>query len=95
MGLRPLLITLLFLIMNNITNKELNALYTAIFMLEEEAKRLEKSMPSDENEADISTFMLHNDLKESAKGLKDLGKVLRSIRFPPKIVTGKLYICAC
>ena len=66
--------------MNNITNKELNALYTAIFMLEEEAKRLEKSMPSDENEADISTFMLHNDLKESAKGLKELGKVLRRIR---------------
>ena len=66
--------------MSTITNKELNALYTAIFMLEEEAERLEKSMPSDENKADISTFMLYNDLKASAKGLKDLGKVLRDIR---------------
>tara|TARA_S200002703_G_C3664032_1_gene203887 strand:+ start:389 stop:616 length:228 start_codon:yes stop_codon:yes gene_type:complete len=66
--------------MNTITNKELNALYTAIFMLEEEAERLEKSIPSDENEADISTFMLYNDLKGASEGLKDLGKVLRDIR---------------
>ena len=76
----PLLLTLLFLIMNKITNKELNNLYTAIFLLEHQLDQLEKSMPSDENEADISTFMLYSDIKNSIIGLKELGKVLRDIR---------------
>ena len=66
--------------MNNITNKELNNLYTAIFILEHHRDELEKSMPSNENEADMSTFMLYNDTKDSIKGLKELGKVLRDIR---------------
>tara|TARA_R100000231_G_C5271478_1_gene148806 strand:+ start:496 stop:723 length:228 start_codon:yes stop_codon:yes gene_type:complete len=66
--------------MNNITNKELNNLYTAIFLLEHQRDQLEKSMPSDENEADISTFMLYSDIKNSIIGLKELGKVLRDIR---------------
>ena len=66
--------------MNNITNKELNNLYTAIFILEHHRDELEKSMPSDENEADMSTFMLYNDTKDSIKSLKELGKVLRDIR---------------
>jgi len=66
--------------MNNITNKELNNLYTAIFILEHHRDELEKAMPSDENEADMSTFMLYNDTKDSIEGLKEIGKVLRSIR---------------
>ena len=66
--------------MNKITNKELNNLYTAIFLLEHQLDQLEKSMPSDENEADISTFMLYSDIKNSIIGLKELGKVLRDIR---------------
>jgi hypothetical protein len=66
--------------MNKITNKELNNLYTAIFLLEHQRDQLEKSMPSDENEADISTFMLYSDIKNSIIGLKELGKVLRDIR---------------
>jgi hypothetical protein len=66
--------------MNTITNKELNNLYTAIFLLEHQRDQLEKSMPSDENEADISTFMLYSDIKNSIIGLKELGKVLRDIR---------------
>ena len=66
--------------MNNITNKELNNLYTAIFILEHHRDELEKSMPSDENEADMSTFMLYNDTKDSIKSLKEIGKVLRDIR---------------
>jgi len=66
--------------MNNITNKELNNLYTAIFLLEHQRDQLEKSMPSDENEADISTFMLYSDIKNSIIGLKEVGKVLRDIR---------------
>jgi len=66
--------------MNNITNKELNNLYTAIFILEHHRDELEKSMPSDENEADISTFMLYNDTKDSINSLKEIGKVLRDIR---------------
>ena len=70
----------LILIMNNITNKELNNLYTAIFLLEHQRDQLEKSMPSDENEADISTFMLYSDIKNSIIGLKEVGKVLRDIR---------------
>ncbi len=66
--------------MNTITNKELNNLYTAIFLLEHQRDQLEKSMPSDKNEADISTFMLYSDIKNSIIGLKELGKVLRDIR---------------
>ncbi len=66
--------------MNNITNKELNNLYTAIFILEHHRDELEKSMPSDENEADMSTFMLYNDTKDSINSLKEIGKVLRDIR---------------
>ena len=66
--------------MSTITNKELNNLYTAIFLLEHQRDRLKKSMPSDENEADVSTFMLYSDIKNSIIGLKELGKVLRDIR---------------
>jgi len=77
--LGPLVLTLLFLIMNNITNKQLNDLYTAIFILEHHRDEIEKSMPSSEYD-DVSTFMLYNDTKDSIKSLKELGKVLRSIR---------------
>jgi len=66
--------------MNTITNKELDNLYTAIYILEHHRDELEKAMPSDENEADMSTFMLYNDTKDSIKSLKELGKVLRDIR---------------
>mgnify|MGYP007073339288 CR=1 FL=1 len=66
--------------MNNITNKELNSLYNAIFMLEHQRDEVAESVPSNPDEADASTWMLYNDLDDAIEGLKELGKVLRDIR---------------
>ena len=66
--------------MNNINNKQLNDLDTAIYILEHHLEKLEESMPSNQYEADVSTFMLYNDTKDSIKSLKEIGKVLRDRR---------------
>ena len=73
--------------MNNITKigpiterKILNDLDNAIYILEHHLKELEESMPSNQYEADISTFMLYRDTKDSIKSLKEIGKVLTDRR---------------
>lgn len=66
--------------MNNITNKELSSLYTAIFLLEHQRDEVAESIPTSPDEADSSTWMLYNDLDDAIGGLKELGKVLRDIR---------------
>ncbi len=78
--LGPLLITLLFLIMNNITNKELNNVYNAIFMLQQQLKEVSESTPSLMDEIDDSEFQLIMQLNDTIKGLKEVGKALRDIR---------------
>ena len=66
--------------MNNITNKELNSLYNALYLLERQLDEVAESVPSNPDEADSSTWMLYNDLDDTIGGLKELGKVLRDIR---------------
>ncbi len=66
--------------MNNITNKELNSLYNALYLLERQRHEVAESVPSNPDEADSSTWMLYNDLDDTIGGLKELGKVLRDIR---------------
>tara|TARA_R100000951_G_C2577452_1_gene160785 strand:+ start:533 stop:763 length:231 start_codon:yes stop_codon:yes gene_type:complete len=67
--------------MNNITNKELDNVYTAIFLLERQLKQLKDDPSTFEPKGhDVSQWMLFNDLSDSIEGLKEVGKVLRSIR---------------
>lgn len=78
--------------MNNINNKQfssigprtetkiLNDLDNAIYILEHHLEGLEKSMPSNQYEADISTFMLYRDTKDIIKSLEELGKLVINIR---------------
>jgi len=66
--------------MSTITNKELNNVYNAIFMLEQQRDELAKSTPTLMDEIDDSEFQLLMQLNDTIKGLKEVGKVLRDIR---------------
>ena len=66
--------------MNNITNKELNNVYNAIFMLQQQLKEVSESTPSLMDEIDDSELQLIMQLNDTIKGLKEVGKVLRDIR---------------
>ena len=66
--------------MSTITNKELNNVYNAIFMLQQQLKEVSQSTPSLMDEIDDSELQLIMQLNDTIKGLKEVGKVLRDIR---------------
>jgi len=66
--------------MSTITNKELNSVYNAIFMLEQQLEEVSKSTPLLADEITDAEWDLMDDLNGTIKGLKEVGKVLRDIR---------------
>ena len=67
--------------MNNITNKELteqiNNVYTAMLLLDEQREEIAASEPYDVDGSELETIM---NLKAASKGLKEVADVLRKIR---------------
>ena len=63
--------------MNNITNKQLNALDNAIFMLEEQLEEISASTPSLADAITDDEWDLMDVLNDTIKGLKELDKVLK------------------
>ena len=67
--------------MNNITNKELteqiNNVYTAMFLLDEQREEIAASEPYDVDGSELETIM---NLKAASQRLKEVADVLRKIR---------------
>ena len=70
--------------MSIITNKELteqiNNVYTAMFLLDEQREEIAASEPSSADDADGAVLETIMDLKAASKGLKEVADVLRKIR---------------